>query len=348
MPAVVYPPFPEGVPVHDSLSTIDYARIKAGDESEIQALWEAATQWGFWYMTNHGADHFFEPMFEMGRETMLLPLEEKMKYRQGDTGDSFVYKAAGSAYTDAKGSKDSAEFLNVSKDDVLSYPRVTHFIYPQTVNARMETTIKPFVEACVEVNKVILNVFNKKLGLPEGCLNKLHPDNEESICEARCVKVSASPGSSQSVALGAHTDFGSLSFLVNKLGGLQVLRPGETEWKYVKPLPGHVICNVGDALTFLSGGILKSCIHRVMPPPLEQAQYDRWSLVYFHRPANSIRLKPLAEDSPLIAEALAAAEDQSQFDAMVTMKEWYAIKYNRGRTSGENDMSKVGKGGMIA
>ena len=30
-------------------------------------------------------------MFEMGAETMRLPLEEKMKYEQGDEGMSFGY-----------------------------------------------------------------------------------------------------------------------------------------------------------------------------------------------------------------------------------------------------------------
>lgn len=28
-------------------------------------------------------------MFEMGAETLDLPLEEKMRYEQGDNGDSF-------------------------------------------------------------------------------------------------------------------------------------------------------------------------------------------------------------------------------------------------------------------
>lgn len=32
-------------------------------------------------------------MFEMGAETMRLPLEEKMKYEQGDSGLSFGYSA---------------------------------------------------------------------------------------------------------------------------------------------------------------------------------------------------------------------------------------------------------------
>lgn len=40
-------------------------------------------------LKNHEAEDFVEPMFEMGRETLALPFEEKMKYWQGNKGDSF-------------------------------------------------------------------------------------------------------------------------------------------------------------------------------------------------------------------------------------------------------------------
>ena len=40
-------------------------------------------------MKNHGADAEVDGMFEMGAETMRLPLDEKMKYEQGDAGMSF-------------------------------------------------------------------------------------------------------------------------------------------------------------------------------------------------------------------------------------------------------------------
>jgi hypothetical protein len=47
MPSVTLPPFPDNVPTHPLL-IVDYALIKAGDESEIDKLWKAATELGFW------------------------------------------------------------------------------------------------------------------------------------------------------------------------------------------------------------------------------------------------------------------------------------------------------------
>ena len=40
-----------------------------------------------------GADTEVDAMFDMGEETMKLPLEEKMKYEQGDGGNNFGYVA---------------------------------------------------------------------------------------------------------------------------------------------------------------------------------------------------------------------------------------------------------------
>ncbi len=45
--------------------------------------------WPAHSLTNHGVDDEVVDMFEMGRETIALPLEEKLKFEQGDQGISF-------------------------------------------------------------------------------------------------------------------------------------------------------------------------------------------------------------------------------------------------------------------
>jgi hypothetical protein len=107
---------------------------------------------------------------------------------------------------------DNIEFINVSKDDALAYPQVVHLTYPSTINARMENTVAPFVRKSLDVMYVVLNIFNDKLGLPEGTLESLHAMDEHSACEVRCTR---SPPLHDKAAmdramLAAHTDFGSL------------------------------------------------------------------------------------------------------------------------------------------
>jgi isopenicillin N synthase-like dioxygenase len=106
----------------------------------------------------------------------------------------------------------------------------------------------------------------------------------------RFIRSPPQPPQDLSTSMGAHTDFGSLTLLFNRLGGLQVLLPGTNKFSYVRPLPGHAIINLGDALVKFSGGVLRSNIHRVVAPPGAQAKATRESLVYFMRPGNEILL----------------------------------------------------------
>ncbi|TBU40924.1 Clavaminate synthase-like protein [Dichomitus squalens] len=326
-----FPPFPENIPTHP-LIVVDYHLIQAGKDGEISKLWKAATELGFWYLKNHGMDEDVEAMFDMGREAMVLPLDEKMKYELGDEGGSFGYKAAGVQAIDERGTRDTAEFWNVSKDDALAWPRVIHRAYPSPVQARMTSTIRPFVEKSLEINVALLDVFTQKLGLPRGALADLHRTEEESGCLARCIRAPPRAGPQEKLFIPAHTDYGSLTILHNRTGGLQVLPPSATEWYYVKPIPGLAICNIGDALNIFSGGILRSNIHRVVPPPGEQAALERWSVGFFTRPSDTAILRALSEDSALVAHAAARAP-VGRFETGTNAKDWIArrvggLRYN--------------------
>lgn len=50
MPGLTTPasvPFPDNVPTHPLL-VVDYEHVVAGDELELDKLWKAATELGFW------------------------------------------------------------------------------------------------------------------------------------------------------------------------------------------------------------------------------------------------------------------------------------------------------------
>lgn len=337
MPGLTLPPFPDNIPTHPLL-VVDYELLKAGDSDEIDKLWKAATDLGFWYLKNHGVENEVEGMFEMGAETMDLPLEEKLKFDQGVEGRVFGYKAMGAMATNEYGNPDNNEMINVAKDDAIAYPNVVYRTYPSTVYARMQSTIIPFVRKADEAIHTIYSVFEKKLGLPEGALRKLHPLTEESSSDARIIKTPPKNMNldgiveKDKVTHGPHTDVGSLSFLHNRLGGLQVLPPGTSEWQYILPIPGHAICNIGDTLAMFSGGILSSSMHRVVPPPGAQGAYTRWSCVLFSRPASNVLLRAL-EEGDAVKEALLrmTPEERARYNPGVTQGEWYVRRVKNSR-----------------
>ena len=117
------------------------------------------------------------------------------------------YKARGTIATDKFGSQDNVEFLNIAQDDALSWPRITHRTYPSIVNIHMEDTYIPFVRKSMAINLTFLDFFEKRLQLPPGELANRHDADHINGGEAWCIKT---PPRQLTVALGAHTDFGSL------------------------------------------------------------------------------------------------------------------------------------------
>ena len=96
----------------------------------------------------------------------------------------------------------------------------------------------------------------------------------------------------------AHTDDGTITLLVNDLGGLQVLEPGgdpaeENAWKWVRPEPGCLIVNTGDAMVEWTGRILRSNIHRIRHCPGEQRYVERYSVAVLVRPHKEASLRRL-------------------------------------------------------
>ena len=71
-----------------------------------------------------------------------------------------------------------------------------------------------------------------------------------------------------------------------------------TRW-YVRTLDARLpltrlccvqVINAGDGLEFLSGGILKATIHRVVQPPPDQRGYTRLGVIYFAMSDDDVRL----------------------------------------------------------
>jgi isopenicillin N synthase-like dioxygenase len=79
-------------------------------------------------------------------------------------------------------------------------------------------------------------------------------------------------------------DLGSWTLLFRQpVAGLQIRDHITNEWKWVKPQDATLTVNACDALTFLTGGYVKSTVHRVTVPPKDQQHVDRLGVLYFSR-----------------------------------------------------------------
>ena len=90
--------------------------------------------------------------------------------------------------------------------------------------------------------------------------------------------------------VGEHTDYGLLTLLAqDDNGGLQVKTPNG--WIEAPPIPGTLVCNIGDMLDRLTGGVYRSTPHRVR----NVSGKSRLSFPFFFDPAFDAEIVPLPE-----------------------------------------------------
>ncbi|KAJ5541760.1 hypothetical protein N7494_006836 [Penicillium frequentans] len=310
-------PFPTEIPTAPLLR-LSLGKLLAGDKSELDRLFEASVEIGFFYLDFQDSQlgssllQDVDKLFGVGKELFELSLEEKNKYDFSKQNSYFGYKAQGVAVVDKEGNLDRNEFYNVSKDDILGISE--QLPAPSLLNQNRKP-IESFMRNSHAIVTLILTILNDKLGLPPSTLPDMHRQSALSGDQVRWVKAPPQPMNDRRVALGQHTDFGSVTVLLNRLGGLQVQMPGTDDWVYVRPLPGHAIINLGDAMVKFSNGLLRSNIHRVSAPPGAQAECTRYSLVYFARPEDKVILRRL--EGKLIPPL-----EGNEVEEEVSSKEW--------------------------
>lgn len=111
----------------------------------------------------------------------------------------------------------------------------------------------------------------------------------------------------------------------------------------MKPLPGHAVVNLGDAMVKFTAGVLRSNLHRVVNPPGEQAETTRMSLVYFARPEDDVFLKVL--DGSEIVDAYRDANKEYHHEEEITSKEWILRRALGRRRDGDWQKSGGTEGG---
>lgn len=190
--------------------------------------------------------------------------------------------------------------------------------------AKNEETWRAAMRDGNTVANIIMGVLERELQVPTGSLTSRHRMTDRSSDFLRVLRYPKFvPGKSLSrPGFPPHRDAVSVAILFTWLGGLQVPAnvstaeaDGESEedWRWVKPLPGHAIVNLGDALQILTNNVLKSRKHRVVKAPGSQAGFDRYSVLLGIRPANDTPMRALK--SPRIPEYTPEQAKAERLDA---------------------------------
>lgn len=204
--------------------------------------------------------------------------------------------------------------VKIPKDGILSLSRGP-WPHPEIIDA-YSNALRTFFIATNSASQVILSALSTSLRIPQSSSNLQSLHRSADVCTpdmVRLLRYHALATKDTGVSHIAHTDLGSLTFLCTRQWGLQVQRQrkpplssprvltkeSEAEsWEFVAPPPeGHMIVNLGDMMSMLTGGILKSCVHRVIPVPGHEEE-ERWSFARFVRAEEDVLMKTV--NTPLL------------------------------------------------
>lgn len=155
-----------------------------------------------------------------------------------------------------------------------------------------KTLLRLYVRAAHVTFSTLLNSIGDSLRLPHGLLANMHRISAVGTDQMRLTRTT--PHHTAHGGIPGHRDVSLMTLLLNRQSGLQILPPGEvSQWSYVRPMPGHSIVNLGDAMVMFTNGLLRSNPHRVVAPCGKEVEQTRYSLVYFMRPENTATMKRL-------------------------------------------------------
>ncbi|KAH8985547.1 Clavaminate synthase-like protein [Lactarius akahatsu] len=252
-------------------------------ESLIKTLWEK----GFFYVKNFNiSQEAVNRQFAIGRQFYKLPVEEKLRYvPEGlDQGQFNGYVPAGRRILDTEtGIKDRVEIYKISK-----FNGDFKHNHPQLIRNNIEE-IEQFARLLhSEVLDPLHTLLAIALELPEDFFRNTHKHEVKSEDHLRYMKYTKfTPEENAAIGnnwIHGHTDLGSFTLLFRQpVAALQIRDPIHNEWKWVKPQDATLTVNACDAISFLTGGYVRSTIHRVVAPPKDQQHVDRLGLLYFSR-----------------------------------------------------------------
>ena len=288
-----------------SLPLIDVAPLVAGTpgRDDVAAQIGAACRaHGFFYVTGHGVDAALVQRLEtLSHQFFDLPEETKMRWRMALGGRAWRgFFPLGGELT--SGRPDWKEGLYLGTELPATHPLVqaktpVHGpnLFPDVPGFR--ETILDYMAAVTQLGHRLMEGIALSLGLPATYFAERY--TADPLILFRLFNYPSQPVPERldvQWGVGEHTDYGLLTVLhQDAVGGLAVHTPDG--WIDAPPIAGSFVCNIGDMLDRMTGGLYKSTPHRVKR---NTSGRDRLSFPLFFDPNFEARVQRI--------EGLAGAE----------------------------------------
>ncbi|HEY0191445.1 MAG TPA: 2OG-Fe(II) oxygenase family protein [Kofleriaceae bacterium] len=271
-------------------------------DDQVARLAAACEQLGFFYLSAYGIDPALERALEAASAAFFArPLADKLQIAMTRGGAAWRgYFPVGGELT--SGQPDIKEGLYFGEDLPAEDPRVVagwpmhgQSLYPDQPG---EPLVQAYMQAQAAIGQRVLRGLARALDLPASYFADQLTHRPTQLFRIFHYPAGAADGA---WGVGEHTDYGLLTLLKQDArGGLEVKTPAG--WIDAPPLPGTLVCNLGDMLDRLTGGRFRSTPHRVR----NRSGASRYSWPFFLDPAFDARVAPLPGASVRPADVDAA------------------------------------------
>jgi isopenicillin N synthase-like dioxygenase len=279
-----------------TLPLIDVAPLVAGTpgrDTVAAQIGAACRAHGFFYVTGHGVDAALVKRLEdLSHRFFELPEETKMQWRMALGGRAWRgFFPLGGELT--SGRPDWKEGLYLGTELPATHPLVqaktpVHGpnLFPDLPGFR--EAILDYMAAVTQLGHRLMEGIALSLGLSADYFAKRY--TADPLILFRLFNYPTQPvpeGLDVQWGVGEHTDYGLLTILhQDHIGGLAVHTPGG--WIDAPPVAGSFVCNIGDMLDRMTGGLYKSTPHRVKR---NTSGHDRLSFPLFFDPNFEARVQ---------------------------------------------------------
>jgi isopenicillin N synthase-like dioxygenase len=313
---------------------VDVAPLLSGHDPRrvAEEIGVACRDCGFFYIVGHNVDVMLQDQLEAAsREFFALPLEEKMRIRMDYGGAAWRgYFPVGQELTSGK--PDRKEGIYFGAELTADHPLVAretplhgHNLFPERP-ADLRAAVLAYIDTMTRLGHVLMSGIALSLGLDESYFYDRYTAEPLVLFRIFNYPPDVPGADAPSWGVGEHTDYGLLTILKqDDAGGLEV--KSKSEWIAAPPIPGSFICNIGDMLDRMTGGVYRSTPHRVR----NVARRDRLSFPFFFDPGWNARIEPIARP-----EASAVTTDRTE--------RWdHSSVHDFGGTYGQYVLAKVAK-----
>jgi isopenicillin N synthase-like dioxygenase len=283
-----------------SLPLIDMRALQGNDPAArrevASALARACETFGFFYLIGHGVrPETLATLERQSRAFLALPKNEKMEIAMARGGWAWrgYFPTGGELTSGLPDLKEGVYFgTELPPDDPrvqAGWPMHGANLWPSRPT-ELRPAVETYMEEATRAAVLLMQGVSLALGLDADYFERAYTSDPTILFRIFNYPASAPDdvGTEASWGVGEHTDYGLLTLLAqDDLGGLQVRTP--QGWIEAPPIPGALVCNVGDMLERLTGGRFRSAPHRVR----NVSGRDRLSFPLFFDPNFAAPMRPL-------------------------------------------------------